>query len=156
MLNQRVEDQRDGIEDKDIFKDLIMTFKSLDEIGFTYQNIKDIFTITCLYLHLFILHLISNINNSNEDRSIIKTEKHLNTVLELLGILHEQFNEAIYMLYFSIVAGKKYYKQSYNILKVQCAIHGLIKVYHLHVGALGESVHVSSTVNKYLLLFFSD
>ena len=111
-----------------------MAFKSLDEMGFMHQNIKYIFTITCLYLYLFILHLISNINNSNEDRSIIKTEKHLNIVLELLGILHEQFNEAIYMLYFSIVAGKKYYKQYHNILKAQCAIHGLIKVCHLLVG----------------------
>ena len=108
MLNQGVEDQRDGVEDEDIFKDLIMAFKSLDEMGFMHQNIKYIFTITCLYLYLFILHLISNINNSNEDRSIIKIEDHLNAVLELLGISYEQFNEVIY--YFSTVVEKEYHK----------------------------------------------
>ena len=36
-----------------------------------------------------IVHVIPNINNSNKNRSIIKTEEHLNAVLELLGVSHE-------------------------------------------------------------------
>ena len=67
----------------------------MHEIGFMYQNIKDIFAVTYLCLHLSIVHIISNVNNSNKDKSIIKTEEYLNVVLELLYILHKQFNEVI-------------------------------------------------------------
>ena len=95
MLNQRVEDRRDGVEDEDTFKDLIMAFESLDGTGFTHQNTKDIFAVTFLCLHLSIVHVIPNVNDSNENRSIIETEEHLNAVLELLGVSYEQFNEAI-------------------------------------------------------------
>jgi myosin-5 len=125
MLNQGVEDRREGVEDEDTFQELMNAFESLDGTGFTHQNIKDIFTVTCLCLHLSNVQVIPNANNTNEDGSSIQTEEHLKAVLELLGVSYDQFNTAI--CYFSIVAGKEHHKRCRNVLKAQRAIHGLIK-----------------------------
>merc|ERR1712084_2954 len=125
--------RRDGIDDCDTYDELI---HALESIMMNNDNenddiINNIFTVTCLCLHLSNIEIVPNTNNNNEDGSKILYDEdgenniHLNAVLSLLGVSYEQLNEAI--CYFSIVAGKEHHKRCMNVNRAQRAIHGLIK-----------------------------
>jgi myosin-5 len=94
ILNSGTFDRRDGVSDRDTYKDLR---KALNMMGFTDEERQDVFALTAAILHASNLTFVEI---ENEESALQKDNKHLQPACDLFGLTPEALNDAL--CYFSI------------------------------------------------------
>jgi myosin heavy subunit len=119
ILNSGTFDRRDGVSDRDTYKDLR---KAMNMMGFTDEERLDIFSVTAAILHA------SNVTFEevgNDESAVQKANKHLQPACDLLGVTPEDLNEAL--CYFNITAGSKSIRRPYIVEKAEKGLDALLK-----------------------------
>jgi myosin-5 len=119
ILNSGTFDRRDGVSDRDTYKDLR---KAMKMMGFTDEERLNIFAATAAILHA------SNITFEevgSEESTLQKVNKHLQPACDLLGVTPEDMNEAL--CYFSITARGESIRRPYIVEKAEKGLDALLK-----------------------------
>jgi myosin-5 len=119
ILNSGTFDRRDGVSDRDTYKDLR---KAMNMMGFTDRERLDVFAVTAAILHA------SNVTFEevgSEESAVKKANKHLQPACDLLGVTPEDLNEAL--CYFLITAGGKSIRRPYIVEKAEKGLDALLK-----------------------------
>jgi myosin-5 len=119
ILNSGTFDRRDGVSDRDTYKDLR---KAMNVMGFADEERLDVFAVTAAILHA------SNITFEevgSEESALQKVNKHLQPACDLFGVTPEDMNEAL--CYFSITARGKSIRRPYIVEKAEKGLDALLK-----------------------------
>jgi myosin-5 len=119
ILNSGTFDRRDGVSDRDTYKDLR---KAMNMMGFTDEERLDVFSVTAAILHA------SNVTFEevgSDESGVQKANKHLQPACDLLGVTPEDLNEAL--CYFNITAGGKSIRRPYIVEKAEKGLDALLK-----------------------------
>ncbi len=115
---------------------------AMDIMGFSKDEQREIYEVTCACLHSSNLELIEI---TADECKLDRDNQHLDAVVSLLGVDMNNLNEAL--CYFNIVAGKEKHRRSLPKFKVEKGIEALIKatygsLFNYLVKKINESITV--------------
>lgn len=85
-------DRRDGVDDRETYQQLC---KSLDTVGFSKKEQKDMITVVCALLHTSNIEFVGRSTLGGQEGSQIVKSKALQSTLELLGVPFDALANAL-------------------------------------------------------------
>jgi len=119
ILSSGTFDRRDGVSDRDTYKDLR---KAMDMMEFSDEERTNVFAVTAAILHA------SNLTFDevgSEESALNKSNKHLKPACELFGVTPEALKDAL--CYFSIKAQGKTIRRPQILSKAEKGLDALLK-----------------------------
>jgi myosin-5 len=112
-------DRRDGVDDRDTYKDLR---QALDTVGFTATEQHDILSVVCALLHTGNLTFSPASGDGSE---LVSSNPSLRSVIALLGVPVEALNNALCL--YSIEARGEIFYKNMSVEQADKAVQALIK-----------------------------
>jgi myosin-5 len=112
-------DRRDGVDDRDTYKDLR---QALDTVGFTATEQQDMLSVVCALLHTGNLTFSQASGDGSE---LVSSNPSLRSVIALLGVPVEALNNALCL--YSIEARGEIFYKNMSVEQANKAVQALIK-----------------------------